>query len=425
MPAHPDAPSSPLPQLATATQARLARDHRLLIDGQWREARSGQRLEVIDPATGLGIARVAEAGDADIDDAVAAARRAHASRTWSGLPADRRAQVLWRFAELLEAHAQELAEIEVLDNGMPIGFAQWAISASASWLRHFAGMTARVQGKAMALPGPAPGRTIHAYTIREPVGVAALIVPWNAPLGNLFIKLAPALAAGCCCIIKPAEDTPLTALMAGELALEAGVPPGVVNVVPGLGHVAGAALAQHPGVDKVSFTGSTVTGKQIVRAAAGNLKRVTLELGGKSPCVICDDADLEIAIPGAAMGIFANTGQVCFAGSRLYAQSKVYDRVVEGIAAFASQLRIGSGLDPATALGPVISARQQRRVLDYVDAGQAGGAELVCGGGTLPGDGFFVPPTIFANTRPELSIVREEIFGPFWSSTASTTWTRS
>ncbi|MFO1376014.1 MAG: aldehyde dehydrogenase family protein [Steroidobacteraceae bacterium] len=395
-----------------AARAQLARNHRLLIDGEWREARSGHQLEVFDPATGSRIATVADAGDADIDDAVRSARRAHEARVWSGLPAEQRAKTLWRFADLLEANAQELAEVEVLDNGMPLGFAHWAISASASWLRHFAGMTSRVQGRTATLPGLAPSRTVHAYTLREPIGVAALIVPWNAPLGNMFIKLAPALAAGCCCIVKPAEDTPLNALRAGELALEAGIPPGVVNVVPGLGHVAGAALAGHPDVDKVSFTGSTMTGKQVVRAAAGNLKRVTLELGGKSPCVVCDDADLEIAIPAAAMGIFANTGQVCFAGSRLYAQSKVYDRVVEGIAAFAAQLRIGSGLDPATALGPVISARQQRRVLDYVAAGQTGGAELVCGGGTLPGDGFFVAPTIFANPGRDLSIVREEIFGP-------------
>jgi acyl-CoA reductase-like NAD-dependent aldehyde dehydrogenase len=393
-------------------QQHLARRYGLFIDGRWTEARSGERLEVIDPATGLAVANVAAAGAADVDAAVNAARRAHESGIWRRLPGERRARVLWRFADLLEERAGELAEIEVVDNGMPLGFAQWAIAASASWLRHFAGMVGSIYGQSTELPGPTNGRVIHAYTRREPIGVAALIVPWNAPLGNLFIKAAPALASGCACIVKPAEDTPLTALLVAELGLEAGLPPGVLNVVTGLGSVAGAALAHHPGVDKVSFTGSTATGKEIVRAAAGNLKRVTLELGGKSPCIVCDDADLESAIPAAAMGIFANTGQVCFAGSRLYAQSKVYDRVVAGIAEFAANLKLGSGLDPETALGPVVSGRQQQRVLDYIGAGRAGGAELVCGGDALVRDGFFVAPTIFANPRADQSIVREEIFGP-------------
>jgi acyl-CoA reductase-like NAD-dependent aldehyde dehydrogenase len=363
------------------------------------------------------IARVAEADAADVNDAVQAARRSFETRQWLGKTSDERAQVLWRFAELLEENSQELVQLEVLNNGMPLEFANWMVTASASWLRYYAGITTKIHGKSATGSLSEPDRAMHAYTTREPVGVVGLIVPWNGPIGTFVMKVAPALAAGCSCVVKPAENTPVTALRLGELALDAGVPPGVLNVVPGDGPVAGAALVEHPGVDKVSFTGSTLVGKQIVRAAADNLKRVTLELGGKSPCIVCDDANLDLAIPGAAMGVFANTGQVCFAGSRLYVQKKVYDKVVAGIADFASNAKIGSGFDPATLLGPLISEKQRDRVMNYIDLGQTEGAEVVCGGQEIEGDGFFVQPTVFANTRESMRIVQEEIFGPILVAT--------
>jgi phenylacetaldehyde dehydrogenase len=390
----------------------LARRHRLLIDGQWRDAATGREFETLNPATGGVIARVAEGGAEDIDAAVQAARRCLDSRAWTGLSADARSRVLWRLADLIEANAAELTHLEVLDNGMPMAFAQWMVGASATWLRYYSGSVMRIHGKTAGSGMNEPGRAMHAYTVREPVGVVGLIVPWNGPSGTLIMKVAPALAAGCACVVKPAENTPLTALRIGELALEAGVPPGALNIVPGFGPIAGAALVDHVGVDKISFTGSTAVGKQIVRAAAGNLKRLTLELGGKSPCIICDDADLDVAIPAAAMGIMANTGQVCFAGSRLYAQKKVYDKVLTGIADFAARMSVGSGLQPETTMGPLISAKQQDRVLEYLDIGRSEGAEVVYQGKAPSGSGYFVAPTIFSTTRTDLRISREEIFGP-------------
>jgi acyl-CoA reductase-like NAD-dependent aldehyde dehydrogenase len=398
--------------LLRGLRADLSRDQRLLIDGQWRPASTGRLFDTYDPATGAVIAKVAEAGEEDIGMAVAAARRSVRSRSWTGLSADARARVLWRFADLLESHSTELAHLEVLNNGMPMAFANWMVSASAIWLRYYAGSISRIHGKTAGTAMNEPGRAMHAYTAREPLGVVGLIIPWNGPIGTLIMKVAPALAAGCACIVKPAENTPLTALRVGALALEAGVPPGVLNILPGLGPVAGAALASHPDVDKVSFTGSTEVGKQIVRSAAGNLKRVTLELGGKSPCIICDDADLDAAIPAAAMAILANSGQVCFAGSRLYAGAKVFDRVVAGIADYASKLKLGSGFEPTTAMGPLISRKQQDRVLAYVDTGRKEGAAVAFQGSVPSSDGYFVAPTIFVNTDVNARIVKDEIFGP-------------
>jgi len=393
-------------------KSELSRDQRFLIDGEWRLAANGLLFDTHDPATGTVIARVAEAGAEDVAAAVAAARRSVRARTWTGLSADARAQVLWRFAELLEAHGAELANLEVLNNGMPITFAHWMVSASATWLRYYAGSIARIHGKTAGDAMNESDRAMHAYTAREPVGVVGLIIPWNGPIGTFVMKVAPALAAGCACIVKPAENTPLTALRLGALALEAGVPPGVLNVLPGLGPVAGAALVAHPDVDKVSFTGSTEVGKQIVRSAAANLKRVTLELGGKSPCIVCDDADLDVAIPAAAMAILANSGQVCFAGSRLYAGSKVFDRVVAGIVEFASKLALGSGFEPTTALGPLISRKQRDRVLAYVECGRKEGATVAYQGTVPASDGYFVAPTVFVNSDVNARIAREEIFGP-------------
>lgn len=389
----------------------LARAPGLWIDGRWEPASSGEAFDVLDPATGKVIARAARGRAADIDRAVQSARRAFAVPSWRDLSADQRARLLWRFADLLEASAEELVELEVLNNGMPIGFARWGVAASAAWLRHFAGMAGRLIGRNTSAAVSGGGARFHSYTTVAPIGVVGLIIPWNGPIASFMIKVAPALAAGCACVVKPAENTPLTALRLGELAVEAGIPVGVLNVVTGHGD-AGAALVAHPDIDKISFTGSTATGKSVLRAAADHVKRVTLELGGKSPCVVFDDADMDKAIAGAAQAIFANTGQVCFAGSRLYVQRASFDRVVEGVAAIARSLRIGSGLDAANQVGPLISAAQRQRVRDYIALGRAEGGEVVAGGEIPEGDGFFIEPTVFTNLAGSARIVREEIFGP-------------
>lgn len=340
-----------------------------------------------------------------------AARRSFESRIWRGKTAAVRSQILWAFADLVEANLEELRHLEILDNGMPQAFADYVVRGSAEWIRHYARLATSIFGRNVS--GSVSGeQAFHAYSAHEPVGVAGLITPWNGPIITFALKVAPALAAGCSVVVKPAENTPLTALRMGELAAEAGIPDGVINIVTGFGHEAGAALANHPDVDKISFTGSTAIGKSIVQASAGNLKRLTLELGGKSPCIVFDDADMDTAIPAAAMGIFANTGQVCFAGSRLFVQRKSFDRVVDGIADFAKSLKIGNGLDPENDLGPLISDRQHQRVLEYIGIGQAEGAKLVTGGGSRGGSGFFVEPTVFADVNANMRIVREEIFGP-------------
>lgn len=381
------------------------------VNGAWVQSASSERFDTFDPATGAAIAHVARGRAADIDFAVDAARKAFQSPAWRGLSADQRARLLWRYAELLEENAAELAELEVLNNGMPIAFAQWGVQASAAWLRHFAGMAGRLVGRNASAAVSGAGMHMHAYTSVEPVGVVGLIVPWNGPIASFMIKAAPALAAGCTCVVKPAESTPLTALRLAELAHEAGLPPGVLNVVTGFGDT-GAALAEHPGVDKISFTGSTETGKKVLRSASETLKRVTLELGGKSPCVVFDDADMSRAIPGAAQAIFANTGQICFAGSRLYVQRASFDRVVAGVAEVARSLKIGSGLDSETHLGPLISGQQRQRVQDYIALGLREGGEIVAGGRAPDRAGYFIEPTVFTNLSANARIVREEIFGP-------------
>lgn len=396
---------------SAAVQAFVEQRHRLLIDGQWVE--TGPTIAVVDPATGSAIGAIPEGSAAEVDRAVAAARASFDDGRWRGLSADARSVIMWRFAELIDAHAAELAAIEVLDNGMPMAFAHWEVNSAASWMRHYAGLTRTLYGLNGADTVSGSGAEIHAYTLREPVGVAALIVPWNAPLGNLTIKLAPALAAGCSIVAKPAEDTSLSALRLGALALEAGIPEGVLNVVTGYGPVVGQALVNHPGVDKISFTGSTETGKRIAAAASATLKRVTLELGGKSPVLVFDDADIDAVIPQVAMAIFANSGQVCFAGSRLFVQPSVFDKVVDGVAAFARDLKVGSGFDPEVMVGPLVSAKQQERVNGFIERGVADGAAVVTGGNALAhGGGFFIEPTVFANVGRDMAIVREEIFGP-------------
>lgn len=390
----------------------LKRDHQLFIDGGWQAASAGGRLEARNPATGRVIGTTAEATADDVDRAVAAARASFDDRRWRGLDAEARGVILWRIAELMEANARELALLEVANNGMPMVFADWLIKLTVSQLRYYAGITNKITG-INASPSMSSNATrIHAYTSVEPVGVAGLIIPWNGPIGALMIKLAPALAAGCSVVVKPSELTPISALRIAELAAEAGLPAGVMNVVPGYGATAGDRLVNHPDVDKISFTGSTATGKRIVAAAAATLKRVSLELGGKSPAIIFDDADPTIAVPGASMGIFANTGQVCFAGSRLFVQKKSFDSIVSGIADFARTLKVGPGIDADNQIGPLISEGQRERVARYLDLGVKEGAEVVAGGNSLDRDGYFVEPTVFANVNRDMRIVREEIFGP-------------
>jgi len=383
----------------------------LLIDGKHIAAQSGKTFEVVNPATEEVIATLAEGDAADIALAVSAARKSFESGVWRSLPASERARIMLRFADLVEENGDELSLLETMNNGMPRAFARNSVHGGAKWLRWFGGSVTRIYGQTASSAVSAPGE-FHVYTRKEPIGVVGLITPWNGPIGTFFIKVAPALASGCSIVQKPSEITPLTALRLGELALEAGVPAGVLNVVPGFGAGAGAAMANHPGINKISFTGSTAVGKELVRASAGNLKRVTLELGGKSPCVVFDDADMDIAIPGAAMAIAANTGQVCFAGSRLFVQRKSFDKVVAGIGRVLQSLKVGNGLEEDTVLGPVVSAKQRDRVTDYIQTGLSEGAEIVSGGQPIDGKGFFVSPTVFANVHASMKIVQEEIFGP-------------
>ncbi|MDO8457528.1 MAG: aldehyde dehydrogenase family protein [Burkholderiaceae bacterium] len=390
--------------------ALLSHPLRLLIDGEWRDCQSGSRLDITNPSTGQVFAQAAAGDAADIDAAVRAARRAFDVGTWTGMrPADR-ARLLWKLAESIENHGDELALLETLNTGKPLKMARaFDVTLAAECLRYNSGWATKLNGetRAVSLPGE-----WHAYTLREPVGVVGLIVPWNVPLAMAVSKIAPALAAGCTVVLKPAELTPVTAVRLGELIQEVGFPPGVVNIVTGLGTTAGQALVDHPGVDKISFTGSTAVGKSILSSAGGNLKRVSLELGGKSPVFIFPDADLERAMDAAARGIFGNTGQVCAAGSRLFVHRSVFDQVIEGITQRANKLRVAPGLQPDSEIGPVISARQRERVMAYIDSGREEGAEVVAGGKALQGEGFFIQPTVLVNTSSAMKVVREEIFGP-------------
>ncbi|WP_414902220.1 aldehyde dehydrogenase family protein [Sphingomonas flavalba] len=391
--------------------AFLARTRPMLIGGEWVGAAGGDTIDVLDPATAERIATIAAAGPAEIDAAVAAAAAAFAAAEWRGLPPHRRAAVLWRIADLLEAHAEDLALLNTLENGKPLHASRGGdVPAAARTFRHYAGLCTALAGEAPVLS--ADPANFHVYTRREPIGVVGQITPWNGPIVALSWKLAPALAAGCAIVFKPAEETPLTALYIGELLLEAGVPPGVVNIVPGHGHTAGAALCAHDGVRKIAFTGSTEVGKRIVAAAAGNLKKVSLELGGKSPLIIFADADLDRAIPAAANAIFFNAGQVCIAGSRLYVEAPVYDQVVAGIARIADGMKVGPGLAADTAMGPVVSEKQMERVLGYIARGRDEGARVAAGGARQGDRGYFVRPTVLTDVRRGMSVVDEEIFGP-------------
>jgi phenylacetaldehyde dehydrogenase len=353
----------PLPSAAAA--AFLGRPHRLLIGGEWVDSAAEKTIPVIDPATGKTVAVVPDANAADVDRAVAAARAALERGPWPNLKPAEREALIWRLADLIDRQADGLAELESIDNGKTKFMANIVdIPGSRDYFRYMAGWATKIEGSTIdvSIGGP-PGAKINAYTRREPVGVVAQIIPWNFPLAMAAWKLGPALAAGCTCVLKPAEQTPLTALRLGELIIEAGFPPGVVNILTGYGETTGDALVRHPGVDKIAFTGSTEVGKLINKAATDSLKRVSLELGGKSPVIVLPDADVDMAVGGAAGAIFFNAGQVCAAGSRLYVHSKIFDRVVEGVGAAANSIRLGPGLDPETQMGPLVSREQQERVM--------------------------------------------------------------
>jgi phenylacetaldehyde dehydrogenase len=387
--------------------------HKLLIDGDWVEAASGKTFASLNPATEEELAQVAHGGEEDIERAVKAARKAFADDSeWRRMNASDRGRLIWRISELIEENADELAMLESLDNGKPFSVARAAdVPLAADLFRYMAGWTTKIEGTTVPISAlPAPGEYL-AYTLREPVGVVGQIIPWNFPLLMAAWKLGPVLACGCTVVLKPAEQTPLSALRLGELMLEAGLPAGVVNIVTGFGD-AGAHLAQHDDVDKVAFTGSTEVGKLIVKAAAGNLKKVTLELGGKSPNVVYADADIESAIQGAANGIFFNHGQCCNAGSRLYVQSKAYDEVVAGVSEIAKNIKVAPGTDPDSEMGPLISDEQFEKVLGYLNSGQEAGAKASTGGGKAADRGYFVQPTVLEDTTNDMSVVREEIFGP-------------
>ncbi|HUK02219.1 MAG TPA: aldehyde dehydrogenase family protein [Steroidobacteraceae bacterium] len=402
------------PDPSPAVARFLKRAPKLLIGGEWVEPRSSKRVPVSDPATGREISAVVDANAEDVDRAVASARVAFEKGAWPDMLPVQREALLWKLSDLIEKNADELAELESINNGKTKFMASIVdIPGARDYFRYMAGWATKIEGSTFntSIHGP-PGAKFHTYTAREPVGVVAAIVPWNFPLAMCAWKLGPALAAGCTVVLKPAEQTPLTALRLGELILEAGFPPGVVNILTGYGETTGAALVAHRGIDKVAFTGSTEVGKIINRSATDTLKRVSLELGGKSPVVVLPDADLNAVIGGAANAIFFNSGQVCTAGSRLFAHRKVFDQVVEGVSAAAQTIKLGPGLDPSTQMGPLVSKEQQDRVLGYIDSGRKDGAKIVTGGDAPSSPGFFVKPTILANVKPDMKIVREEIFGP-------------
>jgi phenylacetaldehyde dehydrogenase len=383
----------------------------MFINGKWVDAASGKTFPTYNPATGEVLANVAEGDREDIDRAVKAARAAFDSGPWSKMTPSERGGLIWKLADLIEKNAEEFAQLESLDNGKPAAIARLAdVPGTIDLFRYMAGWATKIEGN--TIPISARGAKFLAMTLREPVGVVGQIIPWNFPLMMASWKLGPALAAGCTVILKPAEQTPLTALRLGELIQEAGFPDGVVNIVPGYGETAGAALAAHPQVDKVAFTGSTEVGKLIVQAATGNLKKVSLELGGKSPNVVFQDADIEGAISGSAMAIFFNQGQTCCAGSRLYVEEKSFDKVVDGVSQLASKIRIGPGLEPTTDMGPLVSEEQLNRVCSYLESGYSEGAKATVGGSREGTKGYFVKPTVLVNTNEKMKVVREEIFGP-------------
>src|ERR1700723_1735685 len=399
-------------QMDPKVSGYVGKSHKMLINGKWMDAASGKTFPTYNPATGEVLSNVAEGDKEDINRAVKAARAAFETGAWSKISHSDRSRMIWKLADLLEQHLEEFAQLESLDNGKALKVARAAdVPLAIDHFRYYAGWATKIEGNTIPFSG-APQGKFFAYTSREPIGVVGQIIPWNFPLLMAAWKLGPALATGCTIVLKPAEQTPLTALRLGELIQEAGFPDGVVNIVPGYGETAGAALAAHDDVDKVAFTGSTEVGKLILHAAAGNLKKVSLELGGKSPNIIFDDADLDSAIPGAASAIFFNQGQCCCAGSRLYVEKKAFDKVVEGVAANASKIRVRQGFDPDSDLGPLVSEEQLNRVCGYLESGAKEGAKAVTGGSREGTTGYFVKPTVLVNTNPKMKVVQEEIFGP-------------
>jgi phenylacetaldehyde dehydrogenase len=398
-------------RLSQPAQIFLDRIHGHFIDGQWHAPAS--TLAVLDPSSGLQISAIGAGGAAEVDMAVQAAHYAFSNPTWRDLPPLERERLMLRLADLIDANALELAQIESVDNGMALGFAHMNVWAASQLLRYTAGWASKIVGDTVDVKMPIPDSQFFAYTSREAVGVVGAIVPWNVPLMMAIWKLAPVLATGCTLVLKPAEDASLTSIMLADLIAQAGFPAGVVNIVTGLGREAGEALVRHPLVNKISFTGSTETGKHINRLATDTLKKVTLELGGKSPTLIFDDADLTKASLGAANAIFTNSGQICVAGSRLYVQRSVFDQVVESVARHADQLVIGAGLTPTSQIGPLINARQAKRVSGYVRRARDAGATLVTRRNAIESEGgFFVAPTVIAGISQQNAIVQEEIFGP-------------
>ena len=403
-----------IPETLASTTSFLGEKHGLLIGGRWRPAASGETFAVENPATEASIAQVAKGGPADIDQAVKAARLAFEDGPWCRMNPSERGRLLWRLADLIEAHGDEFAQLESLDNGKPLAVARAAdVALTIDHFRYYAGWATKIEGETIPINGP-PGSMFLDYTLREPLGVVGQIIPWNFPLLMAAWKLGAALACGNCVVLKPAEQTPLTALKLGQLICEVGFPDGVVNIVTGFGD-AGAALAKHDGVDKVAFTGSTEVGHEIVRASAGTLKRVSLELGGKSPSIVFDDADVELAAAGVAGAIIINHGQCCCAGSRMYAGQKIRDELVERVTDIAKNMKLGDGFDPETEMGPLVSREQYDRVCDYIGVGEKEGGAILTGGRERPKGldrGYFVKPTIFADVHRDMRIVQEEIFGP-------------
>lgn len=388
-----------------------------ILDEIQKRPGTGDVIPIIDPVTEEQITEFTDCGEDAVNEAVARAKASFESGVWNGLPGREKAKIMWRIADLMDHYLDELAELDSLNTGMPLAQAKMIVPTCAEFFRYYAGWCTKVNGTAheVQMQGGVSGAfaEMHAYTLKEPYGVVGLIFPWNGPVFNACAKIAPALAAGCSTIVKPAEETPLSAVLLDRIIREAGVPDGVVNLVTGYGHTAGAALTAHPDVEKIAFTGSTEVGKKIVQASAGNLKKVMLELGGKSPVLIYDDADLNMAIMMAAMGIFVHSGQGCVCGSRIFVQRGVYDQVVEGIATVANNLKLGGPKEEGSMIGPLISQKQLNRVMGYLDEGKKDGVEVVTGGQRLDRTGYFVQPTVLANVDPATSrLYKEEIFGP-------------
>ena len=400
------------PEYSAAAKRALARKPALFINNEWVSSTHDATLAVEDPSTGREVGRIVDASNADVDRAVAAARAAFDDGRWSNLPPKARERALNKLADLIEAHAAEFAELEAIDNGKPVGFATMIdVPGSVDHLRYMAGWASKIGGEVLD-PLGLPRGQVFSYVSRQPVGVAVQIIPWNFPLIMATLKISPALAAGCTLVLKPAEQTSLTALRMADFVAEAGVPPGVINIITGNGHTAGDRLVKHPDVDKVAFTGSTEVGKIINRNATETLKRVTLELGGKSPVIVMPDVNVDEVAPAAAGSVFFNAGQICVAGSRLFAHRSIFDRMLEGVAKASAFWRPRPSLDPQAHMGPLVSKEQMDRVMGYIEKGKREGASVAVGGNAAAANGYYVNPTVLVDVKPSMSVVREEIFGP-------------